>query len=92
MYFIYLRTAIIVLQKIANSISLNGIEWEILFTLNDVEYQWSVQFETNKLSDAFENQNGNIDEGNYFGINNYQVINECLLINNKIIIERNELF
>jgi len=82
--------SIFVLQKIANGISLNGIEWEILFTLNDVEYQWSGQFENTKLSGIFENQNGNIDEGNYPGINNYRVVDECLLRNNKIIIERND--
>jgi predicted ATP-binding protein involved in virulence len=36
--------SILALQNIANGKSLNGVEWEVVFTSNDVEYQWQEKF------------------------------------------------
>ncbi|QSJ15640.1 ATP-binding protein [Nostoc sp. UHCC 0702] len=79
--------SIINLRKIARGSSLNGVEWDINFTLNDVKYQWNGKFETKKINKIvlLEDKNDETNENNKFEINR-----ENLYVDGEIIIERSE--
>jgi len=69
------------LQKIANGFSLNGLAWDITFsTINDVEYQWQGEFETQKIPAIIPNEE---DE-----INKFRIVREHLSREGNVIIER----
>ncbi|MEC4817357.1 MAG: ATP-binding protein, partial [Scytonema sp. PMC 1069.18] len=38
------------LQKIANGESLNGVEWDTIFSVDNSIYQWQGEFEAKKVS------------------------------------------
>lgn len=82
--------AIIDLKKIVRGKSLNGVEWEVDFSLNGDNYIWSGSFENlgtkNSLIDLLK-------EDNKKDVNNKsisKIISEQLLLNGKTIVERNE--
>jgi hypothetical protein len=69
------------LQRIANGASLNGLAWEVTFsTVNNVEYRWQGEFETQKLPAIIPNEE---DE-----INKFRIVREHLSREGNVIIER----
>ncbi len=69
------------LQRIANGASLNGLAWDITFsTVNNVEYRWQGEFETQKIPVIIPNQ---ADEAS-----NFRIVHEHLSRNGDRIIER----
>ncbi|WP_414529239.1 AAA family ATPase [Nodularia chucula] len=75
--------SIIDMQSIAQGKSLNGVRWDIDFTSkNDFHYSWSGEFETKKVSKLIIDEEE--DQRNQF-----RIISEKLILNKKIIIERN---
>jgi len=69
------------LQQIANGASLNGLQWDITFsTINNVEYHWQGEFETEKITAIVPNEE---DETNKF-----RIVREHLLRDENVIIER----
>ncbi|MDF5724949.1 MAG: ATP-binding protein, partial [Rhizonema sp. PD37] len=69
------------LRKIAKGGSLNGIEWSIKFSINDIQYYWEGKFEDKQVSSLI------IEDD--IESNKYRILHEKLLINNEVIIERN---
>ncbi|MBW4611960.1 MAG: ATP-binding protein [Desmonostoc vinosum HA7617-LM4] len=79
--------SIINLKKIARGASLNGVEWNVIFTANNYEYKWSGEFETKRKNKIVYVE----DKGNKEFENEKSKINqEYLYINEKLIIERHE--
>ncbi|MFB2893198.1 AAA family ATPase [Aerosakkonemataceae cyanobacterium BLCC-F50] len=77
--------SIIALQEIAKGGSINGLEWDIYFSINnDREYQWKGKFETKKLP-AMLSKEDEKSEGLKF-----RLIWEELYFNNVLIIERSD--
>jgi len=69
------------LQRIANGASLNGLAWDVTFsTVNNVEYRWQGEFETQKLPAIIPNEE---DE-----INKFRIVREDLSREGDVIIER----
>ena len=69
------------LQRIANGFSLNGLAWDITFSIiENVEYRWQGEFETRKNPILMPDE----DESN-----NFRIVQEKLFKNGDIIIERN---
>ena len=69
------------LQRIANGASLNGLAWDVTFsTLNNVEYRWKGEFETQKIPAIIPNEE---DE-----INKFRIVREHLSREGNVIIER----
>ena len=69
------------LQKIANGASLNGLAWDITFsTINDVEYRWKGEFETQKIPAIILNKEHETRE--------FRIVREHLTREGSIIIER----
>lgn len=69
------------LQRIANGASLNGLAWDVTFsTVNNVEYRWLGEFETQKLPAIIPNEE---DE-----INKFRIVQEHLSREGNVIIER----
>ena len=69
------------LQRIANGASLNGLAWDVTFsTVNNVEYRWQGEFETQKLPAIIPNEE---DE-----INKFRIVREHLSREGNVIIER----
>src|ERR671932_527668 len=69
------------LQGIANGASLNGLAWDVTFsTVNNVEYRWQGEFETQKLPAIIPNEE---DE-----INKFRIVREELSREGNVIIER----
>ena len=69
------------LQRIANGASLNGLAWDVTFsTVNNVEYRWQGEFETQKLPAIIPNEE---DE-----INKFRIVQEHLSREGNVIIER----
>lgn len=74
--------SIIALQNIANGKSLNGVKWQIAFTANNgIEYHWSGEFETQKISLTLLENEENKE-------NKFRIISEVLFANGKNIIQR----
>jgi ABC-type transport system involved in cytochrome c biogenesis ATPase subunit len=74
--------SIIALQNIANGKSLNGVKWQIAFTANNgIEYHWSGEFETQKISLTLLENEENKE-------NKFRIISEVLFTNGKNIIQR----
>lgn len=77
--------SIIALQQIAKGGSLNGLEWDIYFSVNnDREYRWKGKFETKKLP-AMLSKEDEKTEGFKF-----RLIREELYFDNVLIIERSD--
>ncbi|BAY97968.1 hypothetical protein NIES37_19160 [Tolypothrix tenuis PCC 7101] len=73
--------SIINLQKIADGKSLNGVSWNIDFTVDTNLYNWQGEFETGSLvSLILDSQNEK---------NQFKIVNEFLSVNGKTIIHRN---
>jgi predicted ATPase len=73
--------AILNLQRIANGASLNGLAWDVTFlTVNNVEYRWQGEFETQELPVIIPNKE---DETNKF-----RIVREHLVREGNLIIER----
>ena len=71
------------LKDIANGASLNGLAWDITFsTINDVEYRWQGEFETQKIPAIIPNEE---DE-----INKFRIVREHLSREGSVIIERSD--
>ena len=72
---------ILSLQQIANGASLNGLAWDITFlTLNNVEYRWQGEFETQKISAIIPNKEDEIHQ--------FRIVREHLFRQENLIIER----
>jgi predicted ATP-dependent endonuclease of OLD family len=74
--------AILNLKKIASGESLNGVEWDVKFLTNDgQEYHWQGEFENKIIGpiSAFGSNDSDIK---------FKLIREKVLLNNKIVIER----
>ncbi len=74
--------AILSLQKIAEGESLNGVEWEVIFSTKDnEEYIWRGQFNTIEKSDtSFIYESGSYNQS--------EILTESLLLNQKTLVER----
>lgn len=69
------------LQRIANGASLNGLAWDVTFsTVNNVEYRWQGEFETQKVPAIIPTEE---DE-----INKFKIVREHLSREGNAIIER----
>jgi len=69
------------LQRIANGASLNGLAWDVTFsTVNNVEYRWQGEFETQKLPAIIPNEEEEI--------NKFRIVQEHLSKEGNVIIER----
>ncbi len=69
------------LRKIARGHSLNGVKWDITFSVDNNNYRWEGEFETNSISYLLVEEDDSENKA--------RIINEHLYINNKNIIERN---
>jgi hypothetical protein len=69
------------LQRIANGASLNGLSWDVTFsTVNNVEYRWQGEFETQKNLPIIPNEE---DETGKF-----RIVSEHLFKEKNVIIKR----
>ncbi|GAB1540128.1 hypothetical protein NUACC21_27970 [Scytonema sp. NUACC21] len=69
------------LRKIAMGKSLNGIEWDINFTVQNYNYQWKGEFENKKVTSLIIEDDRSEKE-------NFKIIREELYQNNEKIVER----
>jgi len=69
------------LQEIANGASLNGLVWDVTFsTVNNVEYRWQGEFETQKILPIIPNEEDETDK--------FRIVSEHLFKQGNVIIER----
>lgn len=72
---------ILSLQQIANGASLNGLAWDVTFsTVNNVEYRWQGEFETQKILPIIPNEEEETDK--------FRIVSEHLFKQGNVIIER----
>src|SRR4028119_918554 len=72
---------ILSLQQIANGASLNGLAWDVTFsTVNNVEYRWQGEFETQKTLPIIPNEEDETDK--------FRIVSEHLFKEGNLIIER----
>jgi predicted ATPase len=72
------------LRRITRGSSLNGVKWDISFSIHSNNYRWQGEFETNSISPLL------VDEDSESENDKNRIINEYLFINDKNIIERNK--
>jgi predicted ATPase len=77
--------SIMAFRRIADGVSFNGVEWEIIFTSNNVRYEWFGKFDSREKSTLLKDQNA--EKGDYY-FNEYQIIYESLQANGKLIVNR----
>jgi len=77
--------SIMSLRKIARGGSLNGVKWNINFSIENNNYNWQGEFETtiNKSVASI------IDDDDESDKPKYRIINEYLSLDNRAIVERN---
>jgi len=69
------------LQRIANGASLNGLAWDVTFsTVNNVEYRWQGEFETQKNLPIIPNEEDETDK--------FRIVSEHLFKEENVIIKR----
>lgn len=72
---------ILSLQRIANGASLNGLAWDVTFsTVNNVEYRWQGEFETQKNLPIIPNEEDETDK--------FRIVSEHLFKEENVIIKR----
>ena len=77
----HILQGILNLQQIANGASLNGLGWDITFsTVNNVEYRWQGEFETQKVLPIIANEEDDTDK--------FRIVSEHLFKDGNVIIER----
>ncbi|MFM7405605.1 MAG: AAA family ATPase [Cuspidothrix sp.] len=76
--------SILNLKKIANGDSLNGIEWDLSFTVNKNNYRWAGEFENKKLEKSFLKD----DNTKISSTDRSIIIREVLYKDDQLIIER----
>ncbi|MEC4882653.1 MAG: AAA family ATPase [Scytonema sp. PMC 1070.18] len=69
------------LQKIANGESLNGVEWDTIFSVDNSIYQWQGEFEAKKVSSLIKDDES--EKNSHF-----RILREKLSKEGKLIIER----